>query len=151
MKYLLLFICLMAAPGARAQHSREEMVRFLTNGEFRTWLYKDYKVTLGASCSGDGQSFDFYKDGRLIWKRCKNGTPLTDTVRWSVVAVPGGPGEFYVKFNHPIEVKPGSQFSSMLLNLPSPEVRTRGKEMEWNSPPADKGLYGLVLNFTSRN
>ena len=85
MKKILLLFLLCYSAGAHAQHSKTEMERFLTNGELRTWIYKNYKVTLGTSCSGDGQSFDFYKKGSLvIWKRCLDGVPRVDSLKWQI-------------------------------------------------------------------
>jgi hypothetical protein len=147
---LLLLVCCCAS--AYAQHSKTEMERFLTNGEFRTWIYKNYKVTLGTTCSGDGQSFDFYKKNNLvIWKRCLNGVPKLDSLKWSIAAVLNSPGEFYLKLNKEVTLHDGMTFNKVLLNFPNPALQISKKAMLWNNPPDCKTCPDAIVNFESRN
>ena|ERR1700744_2286411 len=152
MKKILLLFLLCYSAGAHAQHSKTEMERFLTNGELRTWIYKNYKVTLGTSCSGDGQSFDFYKKGSLvIWKRCLDGVPRVDSLKWQIIPVSNSPGEFYIKLSKEITMFDGLAFNKMLLNLPNPAIMARNKEMLWNKAPDCKTCPDAILKFESRN
>ena len=151
-KYTVLIMLLLFFGVAKAQLTKNNIVLYLTNGNSRTWLFKNYSVTLGNSCSGDGQSFEFNKDGTLGWKKCVNGKPVYKEIKWSVAAVPGNAGEYNINFNPSVQIEEESNpVKVMRINLPLPVVNTKNTKMTWNDPPAVKAAEDRVFEFLSKN
>lgn len=71
-KILALSVLFLAILRVHAQQTQADMIHFLTNDNQRSWSFNDYRITLGASCSGQGQLFTFFKNGTVQWKKCVN-------------------------------------------------------------------------------
>ncbi len=114
---------------AFAQLSIDNAKRFLTNGAYRDWKLGNYKPDLGpAACSGDGQIFEFVSNGKLVWKKCKNGISENSTLTWTIEPVANSIGEYSITFSRPVQfTNDGPAFHSLNLFFDTPKIKAKNK------------------------
>lgn len=126
-KYLVILACTVLPRYSFAQLSIDDAKKFLTNGSYRDWIFKNYKTDLGtSSCTGDGQLFEFLNNGKLIWKKCKNGNSIDTTLSWSIAPIANSVGEYMIAFSSPIQLSPnGAWVHSLQLFFDMPKIKTK--------------------------
>ena len=153
MKHLIaLSLFLSLAVGAKAQLSEKDMVGFLTNNDKRAWSYNGYKVTMGASCQGNGQEFIFYKDHRIVWKRCTDGKPQVQTLHWDIHSVSkDNPDEWVIEFREAVALfdERNGTLKNVRLDFILPEMKKRDKTMFWRALAECKSCGQTMATLTS--
>ena len=141
---LITLIYLLSLPDIiMAQIPFEDMNKYLTNGNRRVWIFKDYRTNFG-SCSGTGQSFEFSNTGQLAWKKCNNGELAYKSLGWKITPVSGRVGEYVITFSQSIEIEKGIRINSAQIHFVSPRLNSRNIKMFWNIPDCQKCLEPVV-------
>lgn len=151
-KLFLLTGLLVIAIDCSAQLSKTQVEELVTNGTTRNWQFLIYKKSLGAACTGEGQLFTFFTDGKMQRKRCVNGKIEFKEARWKVTAVGNeANGEWQLMLSEPIEIKDGNYLQEMRLDLPQGKTHSRDKKMIWRVVANCKACPEQTIVLTSIN
>jgi len=151
-KILALSVLFLAILRVHAQQTQADMIHFLTNDNQRSWSFNDYRITLGASCSGQGQLFTFFKNGTVQWKKCVNDSLQFKVLNWKIEAVnKDNPNDFVLELNEGINVSQNGSLQELRIYFVSPDVHKKNIKMLWYVVPRFKGNEEATIDLLSMN
>jgi hypothetical protein len=127
MTSLLLFQLLFA----QAQMDSIRVKGLLTNQSKREWLFRQIEPTMGSSCVGDGQSFTFYYNGILHWRKCVGDSIVFKQVHWSVRRAAHGIGTWDLVFDSPIPLGDTLATQTVRVDLMTEQMNSPKQKMLW--------------------
>lgn len=156
MKNLFILFFFLWGVIANAQLNLDVFKKYLTNDDkpsnnSRIWVLGDYKTNLGKSCNGDGQSWEFFENGKVVIRQCINEQVIKKEFTYTIGEMENNSGEYIINFNKSVDLSSSISFKTMRIYLISPEFRKPNKIMKLNNVPDCKACKGEIIEFKSRN